>query len=125
MALFAGCRPAPSVPAGGSAVAEGAEVYGMHCAICHLDGAGSPAAPALRGSPVLSGNGGEVARIILEGRRGESLVEGRRFNGIMPAQDYLSNEEIAAVGEYVIREFGGRSVSLTPAEVAEIRARKD
>ncbi len=35
------------------------------------------------------------------------LVEGKPFNGQMPAFDYLTDEEIASVVAYIRKQFGG------------------
>lgn len=63
-----------------------------------------------------------LARIILEGREGVSMVDGRKLNGIMPPQPNLSDEEIAAVVVYVRDEFACKREAISPAAVAEIRA---
>ncbi|MDX2079155.1 MAG: cytochrome c [Terrimicrobiaceae bacterium] len=122
---LAGCQPTAPPPGAQTAIAvEGSEIYGIHCAMCHLDGTGSPAAPALRGSALVANDPPAVIRTILHGRRGESMVDGQRFNGIMPAQDYLTDEEIAAVTAYIVREFGGQINEVSAAEVARLRSER-
>ena len=103
-------------------LAQGKILYEQSCAQCHYDGAGNPVAPDLRGSSVLAEPPQALARIILDGRQGVSMKDGKKLNGIMPPQAYLRDEEIAAVVVYVREAFGDRREALSPAAVAEIRA---
>ena len=103
-------------------LAQGKILYEQSCAQCHYDGAGTPVAPDLRGSSVLAEPPQALARIILDGRQGVSMKDGKKLNGIMPPQAYLRDEEIAAVVVYVREAFGDRREALSPAAVAEIRA---
>jgi len=103
-------------------LAQGKILYEQSCAQCHYDGAGNPVAPDLRGSSVLAEPPQALARIILDGRQGVSMKDGKKLNGIMPPQAYLRDEEIAAVVVYVREAFGDRRDALSPAAVAEIRA---
>lgn len=103
-------------------LAQGKTLYEQSCAQCHYDGWGNPAAPDLRGSGVLAEPADALAVIILGGRRNQSVKDGRKFNGIMPPQAYLRDEEIAAIVAYVRDEFGGRKEPVSPQAVAETRA---
>ena len=103
-------------------LAQGKILYEQSCAQCHYDGACNPVAPDLRGSSVLAEPPQALARIILDGRQGVSMKDGKKLNGIMPPQAYLRDEEIAAVVVYVREAFGDRRDALSPAAVAEIRA---
>lgn len=94
----------------------------MACAQCHYDGKASAANPALVGSPALQAAPSTVIDIILNGQSGKSLIDGKRLSGIMPAQAYLTDAEIAAVVTYIRHEFAGISAEVTPSQVQQIRA---
>ena len=113
--------PAASAPALAEQLATGAEVYQTGCANCHYAGEASPTTPALVGSAALAGDPTAWFKIILQGQRNESVVDGRKLNGIMPAMAYLSDEEIAAVTAYLRERFGGISAPIEPAKVAAER----
>jgi mono/diheme cytochrome c family protein len=91
-------------------------LYMLHCQGCHLpDGSGAPGAvPALRGS---------VARFL-------TVPGGREFLVRVPgsANAPLSDAELAAVLNWIVREFGpeGISAGARPYDAAEVaRYRSD
>lgn len=129
--LLLGCKreavtQPPVTPASKPMLAEqlaaGAQVYEMTCAQCHFAGEGGPAAPPLTGSAALA-RPESVFKIILQGQRGESVVNGRKLNGIMPAMSYLTDEEVAAVTAYLRKQFGGKSEAVPPTDVAQARGK--
>lgn len=101
---------------------QGKALYEQSCAQCHYDGSGNPAAPDLKGSPVLAEPPNALARVILGGRQGESMKGAEKFNGIMPAQAYLRDDEVAALVVYVRGEFASRREPFSPQAAAEVRA---
>lgn len=105
-----------------SRIALGEDVYSQSCEICHYDGAGNAAAPDLVGNPVWKGTPESVASIILKGQSGVSIVKGKKLNGVMPPMAFLSDEEIAAVTEYLFKTFGERVVQVDNGLVARLRA---
>jgi mono/diheme cytochrome c family protein len=105
--LFSGCGRVPEP----TQLATGEALYGLNCASCHYDGRATDTMPALIGSPALA-TPTQVARIILHGQRG---------TGIMPAQDYLTDEEIAAIVEYVRHEFAGKTERVSVEEIRGAR----
>ena len=120
--LVVGCQPSKSKPASPETLAKGGEVYGMACAQCHYDGLSGSMHPALRGSPALMGDPDAVISIILNGQSGLSVVDGKPLHGIMPAQAYLTDEEIASVVTFIRSEFAGISAEVAPAAVGRVRA---
>lgn len=60
--------------------------------------------------------------LILKGQSRVSVVAGKPFNGEMPAMDYLTDEEIAAVTAYVLTTFAEKKVAVEPGLVTELRA---
>jgi mono/diheme cytochrome c family protein len=103
-------------------LSHGKSLYARTCAQCHHDGNGSPIAPSLRGSDVLAQPPDALARVSLGGRRNESMVGNKKFNGVMPPQRYLSDAEVASIVAYVRNTFGSRREKVELETVAEVRA---
>lgn len=102
-------------------LAKGEEIYSMACAQCHYDGLAGSMHPALRGSPILSGDPENTIAIILHGQSGRSVVDGKLLKGIMPAQAYLTDDEISIVVTYIRSEFAGIPAEVPPALVRQVR----
>ncbi len=123
-ASASGCRPSdPAVPVVGAGT-EGEAVYRAICQTCHgASGQGvARAFPPLAGSAWATGDEGRMARIVLHGMTGEIARGGLTYDGMMPAQDQLSDEKIAAVLTFVRANFGNAAPAVTPATVAAVRA---
>jgi mono/diheme cytochrome c family protein len=92
----------------------GQEIYGRLCVACHQpDGRGREGlAPALAGSPFVSGRAGILARIVIHGKEGTTM---------MPPLGTLSDAEIAAVLTFVRRSFGHTASAVDVALVREVR----
>jgi mono/diheme cytochrome c family protein/glucose/arabinose dehydrogenase len=86
------------------------------CAACHQpDGEGMAGlAPALQGSPWVTGGVGALARIVLNGKSGGELS--------MPPLRTLDDEAIAAVLTYLRRSWGHESSAVAVDQVQAIRA---
>jgi mono/diheme cytochrome c family protein len=93
----------------------GQKPYGNLCLACHgADGRGRERqAPSLVGSPLLVGDAGVPARIVLAGKEGEI--------GLMPPLAALSDDEIASVLTYARRAWGNSASAVEPDVVKEIR----
>jgi mono/diheme cytochrome c family protein len=111
-------------PASAEQLSAGANVYEMHCAQCHYAGEGGANVPPLNDSPVLRDKPAATFKVVIEGQQNQSVVNGQKFNGIMPAMNYLSDEEVASVTAYLRERFVGISEAIEPGTVAEVR-RKD
>ena len=101
----------------------GKGVYG-NCQTCHQPtGAGIPNQfPPLAGSEWVNGSEKRVVAILLKGIQGPLTVEGKTFNGAMPAwEKTLSDKKIAAVATYIRSEFGNKSPEISEAKVAAAR----
>ena len=129
--VLAGCERSAPVDAERSSSAApplaeqltaGAEVYNVNCAQCHYAGEGGANVPPLVASPAL-GDPTRMFKIMLQGQRNESVVNGQKFGGIMPAMAYLTDDEIAAVTAYLRQRFGGNAEAIDPAQVAAERKR--
>ncbi len=92
----------------------GKEIYGRLCVACHQpDGRGREGlAPALAGSPFVTGRAGIMARIVIHGKEGKAM---------MPPLGTLSDAEIAGVLTFVRRSFGHTASPVDVALVREVR----
>ena len=122
--------PATSAPtsasnmmAAGAPAGNGAKVYQTNCSSCHqVNGEGSPGAfPPLAGNPVVTGDPAKVIHIVKFGLSGAVTVNGKTFNGMMPAWGtQLSNADIAAALTYVRSSWGNKASAITEAQVAAV-----
>ena len=115
--------PAPQSPKDGVAIADarGKEIYEGACASCHSWTGVSAILPyaTLTGARAVNDPSAvNVAQVVLAGvKRATPDGEVR-----MPAfGDAYSNEEIAAVANYVTARFGTKASKLTPHDVAQLR----
>ncbi len=102
----------------------GDAVYRANCAACHQpDGKGLPGAfPPLAASDYLTGNKPlDIAHLVLKGATGEMTVNGAKYNSVMPAQSHLSDEDIAAVVNYVYASWGNKGGKVSGKDVAALR----
>jgi len=99
-------------------------IYASTCAACHQAEAQGMAGqfPPLAGSSWLAGDPETPIRIVLAGLSGPIDVEGQTYNGIMPAQSHLNDEQIANVLTYVRSNFGNDASPIEPSLVATLRA---
>ena len=106
---------APLAPVEQQRFAAGRELYAALCLACHrADGRGSgELAPSLVGSPLLVGDPGIPARIVLAGMEGDA--------GLMPPLPKLTDGEIAAVLTWCRRAWGHTASAVDPEQVREIR----
>lgn len=89
----------------------------------HNDGKGlSGAFPPLAKSDYLKRPSKDLIAVILKGQSGEIKVNGVVYNGMMPAQDYLSDEEIADVLNYINNSWGNKNLKpILPSQVKLLR----
>ncbi|WP_436143854.1 copper-containing nitrite reductase [Duganella sp. LjRoot269] len=101
---------------------RGKAVYDSNCSACHqADGKGVAGVfPPLANSDFFQQRPYEMAHIVLNGRNGEIVVNGEHYNGVMPPQD-LSDDDIAAVINYVGVEMNKVTPAVTPAQVRDMR----
>jgi mono/diheme cytochrome c family protein len=105
-------------------IERGKEVYTLNCQNCHMeDGLGMPEVnPPLAKSDYLKKPAKTLIDIVLKGQSGEIIVNGKKYNGMMPAQDYLTDEQIADAYNYVRNSWGNKIAgAITPAMVNELR----
>lgn len=122
--------PATSAPtsasnmmAAGAPAGNGAKVYQTNCSSCHqVNGEGTPGAfPPLADNPVVTGDPAKLVHIVKFGLSGAVTVDGKTFNGMMPAWGtQLSNADLAAALTYVRSSWGNKASAITEAQVAGV-----
>jgi mono/diheme cytochrome c family protein len=120
----AGDADADLLPEARALVAAGGRVFASVCAACHqLDGRGMAGlAPPLRDSEWVTGEPSRLIRIALHGLRGPVRAGGQAFDGEMPGQSWLGDQDLAAALSYLRRAFGHRESAIDAAAVAAVRA---
>jgi hypothetical protein len=99
-------------------------LYATNCHMCHqADGMGLPGQfPPLAGSSWVTEDLETPVRVMLLGIGGEIEVSGATFNGVMPSQGHLNDEQIALLATKVRSSWGNEAPEdVTPEEVAAIR----
>jgi len=97
--------------------------YQQTCFACHqAEGQGIPNAfPPLAKSDYLNADVNRAIDIILQGKRGEIVVNGEKYNSVMTRQD-LNDDDLANVLTYIYNSWGNSKKEVTPAMV---RARRN
>ena len=117
-----------SAPAGKTSakpsVAKGKVVYTTYCLSCHqVDGGGVPNMnPPLIKTQYVLGDKGRLINILLHGLNEEIEINGATYSNVMPAHDFLSDEDIANVLSFVRNSFGNKASPVTTTEVKKLRA---
>jgi nitrite reductase (NO-forming) len=107
-----------------TSIKRGQEVYTNNCQTCHFEnGEGvENTFPPLAKSDYLMKDPVRTIAIILKGQSEPIKVNGKDYNAIMPAQDYLTDEQIADVTNYISNSWGNSYKKLiTPAMVKAAR----
>ncbi|MDG1386104.1 MAG: cytochrome c [Flavobacteriaceae bacterium] len=104
-------------------ILDGEEIYQDFCLQCHLDnGKGvENAFPPLAKSDYLQNNIEATIRGIKYGLRGEIIVNGNTYNGVMVNQG-LDEEEVADVMNYILNSWDNKAENqITVAQVLEVQ----
>lgn len=110
-------------PAKETTADPGQEIYLKYCMACHqASGSGVQGMyPTLQETDWVHGDKSRLIGLLLNGQQGEIKVNGQVFRGVMPAHQYLTDEQIADVLTYVRSNFGNSASAVLPEEVAGIR----
>lgn len=135
LTLQAQHRPAPKAaakapakaaadPALAASLTRGAVVYKNVCITCHqADGGGLPPInPPLIKTTYVLGDKAKLAHIVLAGLAEPIEIDGEDYKQHMPAQAYLTDQQIADVLTYVRNNFGNKASAVQVAEVKAVRA---
>jgi mono/diheme cytochrome c family protein len=103
-------------------IAMGRQIFTTICSACHQPtGRGVPNVfPPLAGSDFLNADKNRAIKIVINGRQGEIVVNGLRFNNSMPKFP-LTDHDIANVLTFVYNSFGNSGIEVTADEVTELR----
>jgi mono/diheme cytochrome c family protein len=118
-----GVAPAPGAPkTKAEKIESGRKLFTSICAACHQPtGQGLPNVfPPLAGSDFLNADKNRAIKIVINGRQGEVIVNGRKFNNSMPKFP-LGDDDIANVLTFVYNSFGNAGLEVQPGEVKELR----
>jgi mono/diheme cytochrome c family protein len=102
----------------------GENLYLKYCMACHqTDGSGVPGMyPPLINSPIVnSGKKEDFIKVLLNGLKGPIEVHGKVYNQQMPSQNFLSDEELALIINYVSKSFGNKGSQVTPGDIKSLR----
>jgi len=107
---------------------RGASIYSELCAQCHgvrgtgtLVEEGRTMAPPLANSARVQGHRDYVIKVLLHGLTGP--IEGKEYpEGVMVAMGANPDEWVAAVASYVRNSFANEAPTITPEQVAAVRA---
>jgi mono/diheme cytochrome c family protein len=132
LATYLGPKSPPSAPEIAEAPkggVDGAQIFADVCAACHQpngEGKGKDF-PPLAGNPDIFLAPDFPVKIVLYGIEGPIETEGRKFENVMPPFDFLSDEEISAVINYIRSQWGNDALApvdepaLTPNDIAKVR----
>ena len=104
-------------------IARGKEIYSEFCIQCHMaNGKGNASTfPPLDGSDWLKKKRTESMHAVKYGQKGEIVVNGKKYNAIMPPMG-LSDQEVADVMNYVMHSWGNKQTKMVT--VSEVQAVK-
>jgi nitrite reductase (NO-forming) len=102
----------------------GASIYANNCQACHqAQGEGIPDAfPPLANSDYLNADKVRSIKVVTGGLEGELTVNGKVFNGVMPAWS-LPDEDIANVMTYIHSVWNNSNADFTPDEIKAARVK--
>lgn len=102
---------------------SGEIVYKQYCLSCHqANGSGVPKLnPPLKGTDWVLGDKTRLINVILKGLQNVD-IEDEPYDNVMPAHDFLTDQQIADVLTYVRSHFGNQASAIAPDEVKTTRA---
>ena len=106
-------------------MSRGKVVYTQYCMPCHqADGSGVPNMnpPLIKTSYVL-GDKNTLVSIIIKGLNKGVIIDGEEYTNPMPAQSFLTDQQVADVSTYVRNSFGNKATALSLADVKAIKAK--
>ena len=102
-----------------ASTSNGQSVFTTNCASCHQANGMGSVGPPLEKNDVVTGAPAKVIHIVKNGLTGAIKVNGKSYNGNMPAwKGTLSNADIAAVITYIRSAWGNKASAVTTAQVA-------
>jgi mono/diheme cytochrome c family protein len=104
----------------------GKKLYSTYCQACHQpDGNGDDNHfPPLSGSEWVQGDKQRLIKIILEGLDDAIQVKGKSYDGVMPKNNFLTDDQVAEILTYVRQSFGKNADDITAQDVKKVRDQK-
>lgn len=102
---------------------SGKVIYDKYCLTCHqADGGGVPNMnpPLIKTSYVL-GDKSRLIKVVLNGFAESVDIDGESYSNVMPAHDFLKDQEIAAVLTYVRKNFTNKASAISAVQVKAVR----
>lgn len=107
---------------------DGETLFDDRCAVCHQrGGVGSPGlAPPLVDESLWGRLGASaplyIAGVMIAGLSGSIEVASQKYSGlVMPPQDRMTDDQLAAIGTYILSKLNNSSLRLSVTTLAEIR----
>ena len=103
---------------------RGNALYKKYCLTCHqADGSGVPKMnPPLIKTSYVTGDKTKLINWVLQGSVQHADIDGESYSNNMPAQKYLTDQQIADVLTYIRSSFGNKASVIIPADVKTVRA---
>jgi glucose/arabinose dehydrogenase/mono/diheme cytochrome c family protein len=116
-------QPTSTEPAA-AAVGPGKAVYDTYCVACHMDnGLGAPGMnPPLAGTEIVNGDPSKLIDIVLNGFKEPTVINGELYQNVMPAQAFLTDQQIADVLTFVRSSFGNSAGPVSAEAVSRKRS---
>jgi mono/diheme cytochrome c family protein len=120
----AGAAKSAADPELAASMKRGQVVYKNVCITCHqADGGGVPNMnPPLIKTEYVLGDKARLSHIVLAGLAEPIEINGDDYKQHMPAQNYLTDQQIADVLTFVRNSFGNKASAVKVAEVQAVRA---
>ena len=108
-----------------SAASPGEDLYVDYCAACHgRDGEGTPKVfPPLVGTSMVQDDPTALIAVTLDGVSGPLDVDGDEYDGFMPGQAQLSDQEVAELLTYIRTSWGNEAEEVDASMVRTVRDR--
>lgn len=108
-------------------MARGEQLYMQYCRSCHQRsgaGDGNRYPPIVR-SEWVRGDSSRLINVLLKGLQGPITVSGKEYNNVMPAFQFLNDQDLAELLTYVRKGFSNWRSAITPEQVAAERFKAD
>lgn len=107
-------------------MAAGKLVYEQNCLVCHqVDGGGVPHLnPPLTQTDYVLGEKARIIGVVLNGLDAHEPIDDEVYSNVMPAHDFLTDQQIADVLTFVRNSFGNKATAVSVGEVAAERGKK-
>lgn len=105
-----------------ASIERGKTLYLINCQSCHMmGGEGIPGVfPTLKNSSRVADRA-RMIDVMLNGMKGELVIDGIRYNGEMAAFNMLTNQEVSDVLNYIRNSFENTYEAVLPGEVKSAR----